>query len=241
MRVKHPSERKTLLSVICSDKGEKIQREIGVIRGDTVHIHEKVNPFDCAEQIEKLMKKKKSGMFISITKDSLLVIGRTFNDEIIDMVEFKINRYLSVTDFECVGPELHMKYFVVLQNINNKRLENLIVDFFNKKSSKVCLEGIRYSWVFTKTEDGYVLKYVRVLKDLNVEDCGPLLEMELVRSYHCSDELYKKALDEPKKPKKNISKNLFNDKIGTLHIDKQDLRDIRLKKSKGYKRTSSRS
>ncbi|AFM98167.1 hypothetical protein EHEL_041170 [Encephalitozoon hellem ATCC 50504] len=240
MRAKHPSERKTLLSVICSDEGEKIQREIGVIRGDTVHIREKTSPFDCVEKMEKLMKKKKSGLFISVTKDNLLVIGRAFNDEVIDMVEFKINRYLSVSDFECVGPELHMKYFVVLQNINSERLENLMVDLLNMRSSKACLEAVRYSWVFAKTEGGYVLKYVRVLKDLNVEDCGPLLEMELVRSYHCGDELYKKALGEARKPRKNVSKNLFNDKIGTLHIDKQDLRDIKLRKGKGYSGASSR-
>ncbi|UYI27506.1 ribosome production factor 2 [Encephalitozoon cuniculi] len=239
MRVKRLSERKTLLSVICCTEGERIQKEIGVIRGDTVHMHEKTSPSGSVEKIEKLMKKKRSGLFLSVTKERHLVIGRAFNDELIDMVEFKINRYLSVSDFECAGPELHMKYFVVLQNINNSRLENLVVDFFNMKSSKVCLESVRYSWVFARTEEGYVLKYVRVLKDLSVEDCGPLLEMELVRSYHCSDELYKKSLGEPSKPRKNTAKNLFSDRIGTLHIDKQDLRDIRLKKSRGYNGVSS--
>ncbi|ADM11411.1 uncharacterized protein Eint_041220 [Encephalitozoon intestinalis ATCC 50506] len=232
MRVKRPRERKILLSVICSSEGEKIQREIGAIRGDTIHIQEKISAFDCVEQVEKLMKKKKSGIFISVTKENLLVIGRTFNDEIIDMVEFKINKYQPVSDFECVSPELHMKYFVVLENINNPRLESLVIDLFNMRSSKVCLEGIRYSWVFARTESGYVLKYVRVLKDLSVEDCGPLFEMELARSYHCSDELYKKALDEPSKPRRNTTKNLFNDRIGTIYIDKQDLRDIKLKKTK---------
>lgn len=235
MRVKRPSERKTLLSVISSDEGERIQREIGIIRGDTVHVHEKMNPFDNVERMERLMKKKKSGLFMSVTKDRRFVIGRNFNDEIIDMAEFKVNGFQSVSDFGCVSPELHMKYFVVLQNISSSRLENLVIDLFNMKSSKVCLESIRYAWIFARTEAGHVLKYVRVLKDFTVEDCGPLLEMELVRSYHCSEELYGKAVDEPSKPKKNVTRSLLNDKVGTLHIDKQDLRDIRLKKGKGYK------
>ncbi|KAH9411573.1 hypothetical protein HK407_04g06780 [Ordospora pajunii] len=235
MKPKKSDERKTLLSVVSNEEGERIQKEFSTIRGDAVSVRENVSPFDCVEKIERLMKKKRCGVFFSVTKEKRLVIGRVFNDEMIDIAEFSIDKYMSVSDFECVSPELHMKYFVVVQNIDDARLENLVVDMLNMKSNKVCLDNIRYCWVFARSEAGYVLKYVRVMKDLSIENCGPLFEMQLIRSHHCDEEVYKKAIDEPGRGRKNIKKNVFNDKIGTLHINKQDLREVRLKKIKGYK------
>lgn len=231
--------RKTLLSVISNKEGERIQKEIGVIRKDTVHVKDGMNPFDSTELVERLMKKKKAALFINVTKDQRLVMGRTFNDEVIDMVEFTIDSYRSVSSFGCAGPELHAKYYVILQNINDSRMENLIVDLFNMKSAKVCLESIRYAWVFAKSEVGYVLKYVRILRDLSVEDCGPMFEMALARSYHCDEELYKKAIDEPVRSRKGVKTNEFRDKVGKIHVDKQDLRDVRLRRTRGYKNKGS--
>lgn len=229
------SGRKTLLSIVSNPEGRRMLREIATIRGDTVHVSEKVDPFGSTEVTERLMRRKRAGLFMSITEDRHLVVGRTFNNEIIDMADFRIDSHRSIGEFPCAGPELYAKYFVVLQNIDDGRLGNLVVDLFNMRSTRVCLESIRYSWVFSRTDKGYVLKYVRVLQDLSVEDCGPSFEMELIRSYHCGDELYKRAIDEPSRPKKKTRRNEFRDKIGTIHIDRQDLKDIRLRRSKGYK------
>lgn len=234
------SERKTLLSIVSNAEGARIQREIATIRGDAVQISEKIHPFESTELAEKLMRRKKCALFMNVTKEKHLVVGRTFNDEIIDMAEFRITACRLVGDFDCAGPELHAKYFVLLQNIGNERLENLVADLLNMRSMQVCLDNIRHAWVFAGMETGYTLKYVRVLKDFSIEDCGPCLEMELFRSYHCGDELYKTALDAPGKPKKNVQRNEFNDRVGRIHIDRQDLKDIRLRRTQSYKSDARR-
>lgn len=230
--------RKELLCINNNSNGEKKLKELLKIRGDVTPVKTTINLGFDTDLTIRIMKKKKCGLFINVSKEDILSIGRTFNDELIDFVGFKITSYKSASAFDVSGFELMVKYFVLVQNLNNSRLENLMVDLLCTKGTKITPDGIRYAWIFAKLEGkSYVLKFVRVLKDLSVEECGPLFELELTSEYHCNNDIFEKALNVPKpsKKNKNIERNAFKDQIGTIHINKQDLRDVKIRRTRSYK------
>ncbi|KAF9763028.1 Ribosome production factor 2 like protein [Nosema granulosis] len=230
-------KRTELLSIVSTKAGEEIQREIAAIRGDSKKVKRDIDPYKDTELTEKLLAKTNTKLFMNINKSNQLVLGRSFNNEIIDMLQFKIVDCKLTKDFDVPGFELHSKYFILLNNIKDKRKENLFIDLLNMRSSKICLEGVNYCWVVSRTDSVFVWKYCRVFNDNSIQDVGPSLNMVLENAYHCGDEKYKLAVGENsnKKKSKNTYKNAFNDKIGVLHIDKQDLKEVKTRKSKAYK------
>lgn len=224
------SKRNNLISIITSKKHKEIQLILTKIRSDciTVKREKLLDPFKQYNIVEKILKSHNSKLFITFTSDNL-ILGRSFNNEIIDMLKFKIKNYEK--SFKGVIPaEINMKYGLLLINIKDKRIENIFVDIFNMKSSKVCLDNLKYIWVITDYNGTYILKYCRILNNDDLEDVGPYLELEIEDQYACSDETYKKSFGNKEKNVKNVSKNEFYDQIGTLHIDKQDLREIKTRK-----------
>ncbi|KAI5169805.1 ribosome production factor 2 [Pancytospora epiphaga] len=232
---KNSTTRKTLLSI--AKKTPKAVTELLGIRGDSMSVSEDFNAHTDPDRTLKLMKKKKSSFFISMKEGgSSLAIGRTYDSQFLELVNFKVLKALSSTDFSAVPAEISVKYFLLFINIGNERLENMIMDLFSQQTHEVNLRGIRYAWIFSKSGEIYTLKFVRVMNDLSVEDIGPYFELEMETEFYCGDELWKAALGEKKtKKKKNVEKTGLKERIGKVHVDRQDLKDIRLKKSKGYK------
>lgn len=224
------SKRLNVLSIITSKKNKEIQSIVTKIRSDCIQvIREKLSdPMKQYSLIQKLLKKNECKLFLTIT-NGFFSFGRSFNDEILDLLKFKIINSKS-TFKNVVSAELNMKYYIFIQNIADDRICNLIIDVFNMKSSKVCLKNIKYCWIFSCIDSKYIFKYCRILSNDEIEDIGPYFELELVDKYYCSDELYKKSFGEISKKNKKINKNEFKDEIGTLHIDKQDLREIKTRK-----------
>lgn len=237
MKNKKTLKRAQLLSIICTKEGEVVQRELGLIRGDTIKIRKDFDAYKDSERTSKLMAKTQCKFFVSINKKKELIVGRSHDNEIIDTLNFKLLNHKITKDISGPGFELNAKYFILLNNIDDKRKENLFIDLLNMKSSKICLEGINYAWIISKTGDLFVMKYCRVLSDDSIEEVGPCLELQLQNEYHCGEERYQQAIGENKNPKKhkNTFKNGLNDKIGVLHIDKQDLKDVKTRKSRAYK------
>ncbi len=236
MRPKDPKTRK---NVLCLSKDiPKALKEMLKIRDDFVVLNESIDAFIEYERSLKLMKKKKCALSVSNTKDSFVFI-RSYDHQPLEILKFKIIKSLSSSDFSTIPAEFYSKYFILCQNIENKRIENFFIDFFSQSSTKVNISGVKYAWVIAADSEGkvFTLKYVRVLNDFSVEDIGPLFEMKLEKEFYCGDDLYEKAyVSDKEKKQKNVSKNVFKDKIGKLHIDKQDLNDINHKKSRAYKK-----
>ncbi|EEQ81586.1 hypothetical protein NCER_101927 [Vairimorpha ceranae BRL01] len=226
------SKRNNLISIVTSKKHKEIQNIFTKIRANSIILNRErlTDPFKQYNLIEKILKTHEAKLFITFTS-SHIILGRSFNNEIIDMLKFKIKHYEK--SFKgTVSAELNMKYTILLININDKRIENLFIDLLNMKSSKICLQNIKYTWVITNIKGIFIIKYCRILENNDLEDVGPCFELELEDKYHCTEETYKKSLGKIEKKNKSITKNQFNDEIGILHIDKQDLREIKTRKYK---------
>jgi len=79
------------------------------------------------------------------------------------------------------------------------------------------------------------------LPRVEVEEMGPRMNFRVGRVKEADESLLKEALRRAKtnveRPKKNISMNTVGDKIGRIHLGKQDLKELQTRKMKGLKRS----
>jgi ribosome production factor 2 len=79
------------------------------------------------------------------------------------------------------------------------------------------------------------------LPRVEVEEMGPRMAFRVGRLQQADDAVMKEALKKPKqlepKTKKNISMDEIGDKIGRIHVGKQDLGKLQTRKMKGLKRS----
>jgi len=235
MRINNPKTRKTLLNI--SNDTPKAVKELLALRDDAMTIRESFDAFKDTDKIFKLMKKKKAALSISSKDDTSFSVARSFNGEPLDIIKFRVHKMMCSADFETLSPELYVKYFCIFLNIESKNVENLLLDLLNQPSSKVNISAVRYAWVASQSGKVITLKFVRVLNNLAVEDIGPYFELEVEKEFHCGEEIRDKAYAvEKPKTQKNVTKNAFKDKIGRVYMEKQDLKNINVKKSRAYKK-----
>ncbi|KAK8218222.1 Brix domain-containing protein [Phyllosticta capitalensis] len=78
------------------------------------------------------------------------------------------------------------------------------------------------------------------LPRVEVEEMGPRIDFRVGRIREADEAIMKEALKRPKqlepKTKKNIETDMMGDKIGRIHVGKQDLDQMQTRKMKGLKR-----
>lgn len=140
--------------------------------------------------------------------------------------------------------------------------KSLLLDLFRGDSSsdKIDVEGLRYVIVVTAEDaplvagDGDGLKpaiHLRVymiqtkrsgqkLPRVELEEIGPRMDFRLGRVREPDEAALKEAMRRPKtteeRTKKNISTDAMGDKMGRIHLAKQDLGDLQTRKMKALKR-----
>ncbi|EEB08936.1 brix domain-containing protein Rpf2 [Schizosaccharomyces japonicus yFS275] len=85
-----------------------------------------------------------------------------------------------------------------------------------------------------------LLKTEQKLPRVELVEMGPRMDLSIRRIEAAQDDVLQEALKKPKsqevKTKKNIDVNPIGDKVGRIHIDKQDLNKLQTRKMKGLKR-----
>ncbi|KAK3059437.1 hypothetical protein LTS18_010874, partial [Coniosporium uncinatum] len=78
------------------------------------------------------------------------------------------------------------------------------------------------------------------LPRIEVEEMGPRIDFRVGRLKEAEESVMKEALKRPRqlepKTKKNVETDLMGDKVGRIHIGKQDLSTLQARKMKGLKR-----
>ena len=127
-------------------------------------------PFDDAGQqsLEFLTTKNDASLFALAShnkkRPNNLVMGRTFDRRILDMVEIGILQYRSLVDFgglpkKRVGskPLLQFVGDIWSSDINLKRLQNVLIDFYRGDPvDSLVLSGLDHVMVFTAAEGNLV-------------------------------------------------------------------------------------
>jgi ribosome production factor 2 len=136
--------------------------------------------------------------------------------------------------------------------------KSFFVDFFKgEPADKVDVEGLQYmvSISARDTVDGEEAKpaiHLRVyliktkksgqkLPRVEVEEMGPRIDFRVGRIREPDEAVLKEAMRKARtsqeRPKKNISTDIVGDKIGRIHLGKQDLKELQTRKMKGLKRS----
>lgn len=136
--------------------------------------------------------------------------------------------------------------------------KSFFVDFFKGEiSDKIDVEGLQYIVSISAEEttgEGDAKPVIRLRTYLNrtkrsgqrlprveVEEMGPRMDFRVGRTREPDEATRKEAMRRPRgleeRPKKNITTDSMGDKLGRVHLGKQDLSDLQTRKMKGLKRS----
>jgi ribosome production factor 2 len=134
--------------------------------------------------------------------------------------------------------------------------KSLLLDFFRgQDTTEVDVSGLQYLISISAAEEeegeaapqihirNYLLKTYKSgqkLPRVEVEEMGPRIDFTVGREKFADDAMMKEALKKPKglepRTKKNIDMDIMGDKVGKIHVGKQDLSQMQTRKMKGLKR-----
>lgn len=137
--------------------------------------------------------------------------------------------------------------------------KSVFLDFFRgEQPDHVDVEGLQMMITFTAAEeevaggDNRQVVHMRVwrvvtkrsgqkMPRVELEEMGPRIDFRLGRVREADETMLKAALKRSKKgeerTKKNITTDVMGDKLGRIHLGKQDLTDMQTRKMKGLKRS----
>lgn len=136
-------------------------------------------------------------------------------------------------------------------------LKSMFIDMFKgEESDKIDVEGLQYVLMIAAEEPmqglapvihlrWYKLRTKRSghkLPRVELDEVGPKFDFKIGRLQEPTKEVAKQAMKQGKRPnediklKKNISMDSMGDKMGRVHLTKQDLSGLQTRKMKGLKR-----
>ncbi|KAH8820317.1 Brix domain-containing protein [Xylogone sp. PMI_703] len=135
--------------------------------------------------------------------------------------------------------------------------KSIFTDFFKgEPADKVDVEGLQYMICISAKDEvegepkpvihlrAYLIKTKRSgqrLPRVEVEEMGPRMDFRVGRMKEPEEAMLKEAMKRAKttqeKPKKNISTDIIGDKIGRIHLGKQNMSELQTRKMKGLKRS----
>ncbi|ORY09426.1 Brix domain-domain-containing protein [Clohesyomyces aquaticus] len=200
-----------------------------------------------------------------------LTFVRTFDYKILDMLEFYIvpetfremQQFKNKKATEGAKPMIafHGSIFESPNETKYTLAKSLLLDFFKgQDASGVDVEGLNsfISISAEEEEEGQSapqihLRVFRILTKrsgqklprIEVEETGPRIDFRLGRERFAEADMMKDAMKKPKtsepRTKKNIDTDIMGDKVGKIHVGKQDLSTMQTRKMKGLKRSRGES
>lgn len=219
----------------------------------------KVLPFEDASPIEFYSNKSDASLFMfgSNTKKrpNNLVVGRMFGWKLLDMLEFGVSDFKSSKDFGagCQGVGSKPMFVLAGEQFQTEEVyrvaANLLVDFFRGRIiDRINIQGLDHVIQLTVVDGVIHFSHYSVklkksgtqIPKIQLEEIGPSMDLTLRRSKLATEDLRKESLRTPAQlnpsKHKNISKNVFGDTLGRLHVPDQGIDKIVTKKPKGLKR-----
>ncbi|XDG09215.1 hypothetical protein ABKA04_008830 [Annulohypoxylon sp. FPYF3050] len=196
-----------------------------------------------------------------------LTFARTFASKILDMLELHLDpeSYRRISQFKgrkfAVGlrPMLLFSGTAFESPVANEytMAKSLFIDLFkgDTSSDKIDVEGLQYLVSISADEPvGDSVKpaiHLRIylistkrsgqrLPRVEVEEMGPRMDFRVGRMQEPDEAILKEAMKTAKveeKVKKNVTTDTIGDKIGRIHLGRQDLSELQTRKMKGLKRS----
>ncbi|KAF2225490.1 Brix domain-containing protein-like protein [Elsinoe ampelina] len=195
-----------------------------------------------------------------------LTLARMFDHKVLDMLELLVEPESARTlrQFKGAKPATGLKPLVGFSGTlwegpeeNEYTLaRSLLLDLMRGEETwNVDVEGLQYLVHFTvgEQEEGKGKPMIRMrcymiktrksgqkLPRVEVEEMGPRVDFRVGRVKEADKEVWKQAMRKPRgteeKSRKNIETDLVGDKVGRIHMGKQNLATMQTRKMKGLKR-----
>lgn len=211
----------------------------------------KIRPFLDDTPLEFFSRKADSSLlaFASHCKKRphSIVFGRFFDSHLLDLVEIGVENFKSISDFkDVVQTKSGNKPCFILRGNEfetseiHKKFANMMVDFFRGRVvDNLSLSGLDHAICLTVGPQGvvYFRHYKLQMKKsgtsiprIELAEIGPRFDVTFRRHKFASADLLKQSLKKPPqlKPKKvkNVTRNTFNEKVGRVHMERQDLSQL---------------
>lgn len=220
-----------------------------------------IHVFEDENNVEFLTQKNDASLFMigSSTKKrpNNLVLGRTFDGHILDVMEFEFSHFKSIDAFKCKSKKApgSKPCFVFTGDLweSNEmflKLKNLLIDTFRGTIVElVNVKGLDHVIVCTAFKEkvffrSYSVDFKKADSHprVELEEMGPRFDLEFRRHKFASADLLKAATKKPKglapKKIKNISRDeLTGDKLGRIHIDRPDIYTMQSRRVKALRKT----
>jgi ribosome production factor 2 len=263
----------------CPTPLRQVLRDIHKLQAPNAKVLSKSNPIvpfetDGQQSLEFLMTKNDCSLVVLASSNKKrpnnLVLARTFDRQILDMIELAVLRFKSLSDYGGAVPKKRIGSKPLMlfcgdlwqQDETLRKLQNMLIDFYRGQSvDKLVVTGLDHLMTFTAarpstTADSssssplihqrtYFMKLIKNPKGGSTPTptlvpCGPDLDFQTRRTQWPSPDLAKASLRQPSalrsKKKKNLSTNLFGERLGRLHLTKQDVAKMGGRKAKALRR-----
>ena len=213
----------------------------------------KIYPFEDSSYLQQLCVRAQCGLFLlanhSKKRANNLILGRIFDDKILDMVEIGVESYRPISDFKTdlisvtshpivlfMGPQFEAEL---------SKVRNLLLDMFRGPvTNKLPLSSIEHTILFTANDDTSIhMRVYRVIREgrnlSGIEEMGPRISMNIRRHNPPDDKVFRKSLKVATvgqiRHARNVSYNTHGSKLGRVHMDRQDYSKLQTRKRKALK------
>jgi ribosome production factor 2 len=196
-----------------------------------------------------------------------LTLTRTFDYRVLDILELYIDpeSFRPLQSFKNKKPSIGLKPMIsfhgtVFESPTETKYtlaKSLFLDLFRgQDTNEIDVEGLQYLVSVSAEEEVegqpapkihlrfFLIKTKRSgqkLPRVEVEEMGPRIDFTVGRERFPDPDMMKEALKKPKgtepRTKKNIDMDIMGDKVGKIHVGKQDLSQMQTRKMKGLKRS----
>jgi len=193
-------------------------------------------------KLEEQMKRLEASLFVYINpvkNDKIRVIfGRTHEYSIVDVAHFDLSDQTPVGILPTESTSLSL--VLLSGRSESPRLQNLLLDIFRESLPNAVSIGM------CTRACGIEIDNERVSLDIMKIEQSPFslvklidtVTLTLIDTYHCDENIFrasKKIIRQTEKKIKNVEKGPLNSVLGTLHMEKQDLSEVKLSKGKALR------
>lgn len=230
-------------------------------RSNTVFFSKKndIHPLDDGPKVEFLCKTNDTPLFMcashSKKRPNNLYIGRTYDDQLLDLFEFEVKNLTKMETFKV--PKITLGGRGIVSFVGDAfdtqheyiRMKNLFVDLFaSREQEGVRLAGLEYIVSIAVIEGKIHFRFYKIslmksgtrVPYVQLDEMGPRFDLVLRRNQLANEDLFKKALKQPYQLKPRTTKNKSISTLGVhygrIHIGRQNYSRINTKAAKLLKR-----
>eukprot|EP00055_Hartaetosiga_balthica_P013451 m.69026 g.69026 ORF g.69026 m.69026 type:complete len:321 (-) comp8262_c0_seq2:2380-3342(-) len=246
----------------CSQQVQSVFKDLHALTHEQSKIFSRkrdLRPMDQQTELETLSSKQDASLLLVGTNNKKrpnnITISRMFDNRLLDLAELEVTSFKPLSKFKDVSkPAAVSKPCIIFQGHSwdqsplFKQLKSMLADIFRGPIvNRVNMAGIDRVVVFSADEPSICMRQYTIslkksgtkLPIVELEECGPAIDFKTGRNAFAADDMMKEALRRPKQLKKkkvkNVEYNEMGDKTGRIHMQKQEILSMQLRKVKALK------